>query len=130
MLHPERRGQQRGGRIDWRVAALDGLGLLLFFIPGVIAFAVDFHQGTIYLPQGRSGIDATRPELLAVSVPAAEMSREKLEQIASEHTGRTVALREGSYESQPLERIEHFWTWRDRLQQRWQGLQISTTVNG
>ena len=49
LLYPERRGQ-RGGRIDPAVAILDGVGCLLFLIPGLIAFAVDFHQGTIYLP--------------------------------------------------------------------------------
>jgi len=49
LMYPERRGQ-RGGSIDAGVAVLDGLGLLLGIIPGVIAFAVDFSNGTIYLP--------------------------------------------------------------------------------
>jgi hypothetical protein len=31
---------------------LDGLGLLCFFVPGVVAFAVDFWTGAIYLPYG------------------------------------------------------------------------------
>jgi len=52
ILHPERKGQT-SGRIDPAIAVLDGLGLLLFLIPGVIAFAVDFSNGTIYLPGGR-----------------------------------------------------------------------------
>lgn len=30
--------------------ALNGLGLILFFIPGVVAFIVDFYTGAIYLP--------------------------------------------------------------------------------
>ena len=50
ILHPERVGQPRQGPLDWKVVALDGLGLLLFFVPGVVAFAVDFYNGTIYLP--------------------------------------------------------------------------------
>jgi hypothetical protein len=50
-MHNERCGRPHGGRIDWGVAALDGLGLLLFFIPGVIAFVVDFSTGAIYLPE-------------------------------------------------------------------------------
>lgn len=49
ILHPERKGQI-DGRIDAGIAILDGLGLLLFIIPGVIAYAVDFSNGTIYLP--------------------------------------------------------------------------------
>ena len=53
ILHPERRGQP-SGRLDPAIVALDAVGLLLFFIPGVIAFAVDFSNGTIYLPDGGS----------------------------------------------------------------------------
>src|SRR5262245_58364898 len=51
LLHSERCGRPHCGRIDWAVVALDGLGLILFFIPGVIAFVVDFSTGAIYLPQ-------------------------------------------------------------------------------
>lgn len=51
ILHPERRGAPHSRDIDWSIVALDGLGLLLFFVPGVIAFAVDFATGAIYLPQ-------------------------------------------------------------------------------
>ena len=49
-MYPERRGQ-RGGSLDAGVAVLDGIGLLFGIIPGVIAFAVDFSNGTIYLPE-------------------------------------------------------------------------------
>ncbi|MEM5516107.1 hypothetical protein WNY37_04050 [Henriciella sp. AS95] len=52
LLYPERRGQT-GGRLDTAVVILDGLGLLLFLVPGLIAFAVDFGSGAIYLPGGR-----------------------------------------------------------------------------
>lgn len=50
LLHSERHGQPHSNQIDWEIAALDGLGLLLFFVPGVVAFVVDFHTGAIYLP--------------------------------------------------------------------------------
>lgn len=53
ILHPERKGQ-KSGRIDPAIALFDAIGLLFFLIPGVIAFAVDFHNGTIYLPGGRN----------------------------------------------------------------------------
>lgn len=49
LMYPERRGQ-RGGHIDAGIAVLDGIGLFFFIIPGVIAYAVDFSNGTIYLP--------------------------------------------------------------------------------
>ena len=55
ILHPERKGQ-RDGRIDVGIAVLDAVGLLFFIIPGVIAFAVDFTNGTIYLPGGGHGL--------------------------------------------------------------------------
>jgi len=67
LMYPERRGQRHSNQIDWKVVALNGLGLLLFFIPGVIAFAVDFHSGAIYLPAGHGhaahgGSPANRPQ--------------------------------------------------------------------
>jgi len=51
ILYPERKGTV-SGTIDPAIAILDGLGLFLFIVPGVIAFAVDFTNGTIYLPDG------------------------------------------------------------------------------
>jgi len=52
-LYPERKGQQ-GGRVDPVVVILDGAALLFGILPGIVAFAVDFTNGTIYLPPGGS----------------------------------------------------------------------------
>ncbi|WP_250463960.1 hypothetical protein [Microbulbifer litoralis] len=52
-LYPERKGQT-GGRVDPVVVILDGAGLLFGILPGIVAFAVDFTNGTIYLPAGGS----------------------------------------------------------------------------
>lgn len=52
VFYPERKGQQ-GGSIDPVVAIANGVGLLFFIIPGVIAFAIDFSNGAIYLPGGK-----------------------------------------------------------------------------
>ena len=49
IMYPERRGQT-AGQMDVGVVVLDGIGLLFFLVPGVIAFAVDFGTGAIYLP--------------------------------------------------------------------------------
>lgn len=54
ILYPERKGQ-KSGRIDIGIALLDGVGLFLFLIPGIIAYAVDFNNGTIYLPNTLRG---------------------------------------------------------------------------
>ena len=52
ILYPERRGQGKGD-LDPGVVVLDAVGLLFFIIPGVVAFIVDFHHETIYLPKKR-----------------------------------------------------------------------------
>jgi hypothetical protein len=52
VFYPTRKGQV-SGEIDPVVAIADAIGLLFFLVPGVIAFAVDFTNGTIYLPQGK-----------------------------------------------------------------------------
>jgi len=52
ILYPERRGQT-SGHVDTGVAVMDGLWCLLFIIPGVVAFIVDFGNGAIYEPGGR-----------------------------------------------------------------------------
>jgi len=54
-LYPERVGHKKG-RIDAGVAILDGAGLIIGIIPGVIAFVVDITTGTIYLPEGRKSL--------------------------------------------------------------------------
>ena len=75
ILHPERKGQ-RGGQIDPAIALFDAVGLLFFFIPGVIAFAVDFSNGTIYLPGGRQS-SLSDDELQQVA-PEGKLDEEKL----------------------------------------------------
>jgi hypothetical protein len=120
ILHPERRNQPPGGDIDWGVFALDSVGLLLFFLPGVIAFAVDFSTGAIYLPTPNIGYGKNEPkangaQLVTVQVPHKELTRERLEQEASRHVGRAVWLTAGEYKTAPLSKIDEFWSTRERL---------------
>jgi hypothetical protein len=86
IMHPERRGQP-AGPIDWKVVALDGIGLFLFFVPGVIAFAVDFATGAIYLPpeQYSSAAAPAKTPLVSVEVP-----RERLNQAEIGSRSRTM----------------------------------------
>lgn len=89
ILHPERKGQT-DGRIDPAIAIMDGVGLLLFVIPGIIAFAVDFHNGTIYLPGTQGSLhddDGTR-----VVKFDGELDIEELESIVEKETGRDLDL--------------------------------------
>lgn len=90
IMHPERKGQV-SGRIDPGVAVLDGIGLLFFFVPGVIAFAVDFNNGTIYLPGGR-GADAGQSDNSRQISFEGRPSRDELEQLLQEQAGIQVEL--------------------------------------
>jgi hypothetical protein len=63
IIYPERRGQSTG-KVDVGVAVLDGIGLLFFVIPGVVAFAVDFATGAIYLPPSTSAQLEINPSTL------------------------------------------------------------------
>ena len=91
LIHPERVGQPRTGRLDASIVLLDGLGLLLFFIPGVIAFIVDFGSGAIYLPPSYG--DATAPQdWRVVHVPPDELTPARIQQVVSQETGEAVDL--------------------------------------
>src|SRR5262245_36313092 len=50
VFHSERVGQAHSRDLDWKIVGLNALGLIFFFVPGVVAFVVDFCTGAIYLP--------------------------------------------------------------------------------
>jgi hypothetical protein len=53
VIHPDRCGRPHSGALDPSIVVLDGLGVLVFLIPGVVAFIVDFSTGAIWLPEPR-----------------------------------------------------------------------------
>ena len=99
ILYPERKGQ-KPGRIDPGVAILDAVGLFFFIIPGVIAFAVDFGTGAIYLPgTADSGTgsrfasdEAGTGDMRMVQVDPALLQEEYIEAVVANHTGKNVDL--------------------------------------
>jgi len=91
LMYPERRGQ-KGGRIDIGVALLDGIGLLFFLIPGVIAYAVDFSEGTIYLPGGIHTSSLDDKGLKKVKFDPKQASLASIEKIIKDQTGYTVTF--------------------------------------
>ena len=98
LMYPERKGQL-SGKIDPNVAILNGIGLLVFLVPGVIAFAVDFSNGTIYLPPDKSAkVPHTPRSAKVVTFEAQTLTSEKLEQIVKTETGRDINLREQAIE--------------------------------
>ena len=52
IFYPERKGNTTN--VDPKVAVFDGIGLIFFILPGVVAYAIDFGTGCIYLSKGGS----------------------------------------------------------------------------
>ena len=92
LLHGERKGQT-GGRLDAGIVILDGLGLLVFLIPGIIAFAVDFSNGTIYLPPEKI-TRVQQQDLRQVKFDPQHATCASIEKIIEEETGQTVRLQQ------------------------------------
>jgi len=90
IMYPERRGQ-KAGKIDAGVAVLDAIGLLFFIIPGVIAFAVDFNNGTIYLPRSGTGL-LNRDHLEKVRFDPQANAKASVEKIILDRTGLAIRL--------------------------------------
>ena len=88
ILYPERRGQ-KAGHIDVGVALLDGIGLFFFLIPGIIAYAVDFSNGTIYLP-GTSMSSLELNNIKQVKFDPKHSSIVDIERMIKENTGHSV----------------------------------------
>lgn len=104
LMYPERRGQT-GGRIDAGVAVLDGIGLLFFIIPGIIAYAVDFSNGTIYLPNtNRSSFDPK--DLKQVKFDPKNYTNATIEKIIKEETGYTVKLDQDTMQISRLKSVD------------------------
>lgn len=121
ILHPERKGQPAGD-LDWGIVVLDGIGLLMFLVPGVIAFAVDFNNGSIYLPanekaKSQAAVGTKKPQnLISIAPPSGKLTYGSVEHALAQHTGRPIRLVRGEYETHPLESLDQFWDKRDRLQ--------------
>jgi hypothetical protein len=94
ILYPERRGQTTG-RVDPGIAILDAILFLPGVIPGVVAFAVDFASGAIYLPDGEAS--NRRDEMPADTFMAGEALGARnitaLEKILYRKTGNRVRLK-------------------------------------
>lgn len=144
ILHKERVNQPHSRDIDWSVVALDGLGLLLFFVPGVIAFAVDFYTGAIYLPPTQTALlpqpdgsstsvsqDSSRVTeqgqvanasssfsgLREFKVDRHALSPERIESIVSEQASATIDLASGDVRASELEHLDNFAQQRRRHEQ-------------
>jgi hypothetical protein len=62
LLKPNQIGKSHSGRLDVTIVALNAIGLFFLLIPGIIAFAVDYSNGTLFLPKGRIALNDTSAE--------------------------------------------------------------------
>lgn len=124
LMHSERMGQPHSHQIDWKVAALNGLGMLFFFVPGVVAFAVDFYTGAIYLPYEEtyptyqmpappatpapnwspSDVPGIAPESVPSPTPAAPVMQQTSTEVPGGHL-RQVQIPRNQINSQSLEYV-------------------------
>ena len=96
---------------------MDAIGLIFFFVPGVIAFAVDFMTGAIYLPYDGYGSteSPSRNDLRHIEVPRGQMTREGIAKIVSQETGQSVSLNSESCKTRQLDSLDRFWQTRDEI---------------
>jgi hypothetical protein len=115
LIYPERRGQS-SGRIDPAIAILDGIGVLFFIIPGLIAFAIDFSTGAIYLPsESSSAASEDRGQLVVVYANPDRLNRQNIEEIIAEATGHSISLDREDIVVSKLESPQEFLEQYDRL---------------
>jgi hypothetical protein len=111
LLHPERRGL-RSDRLDPAIVALDGIGLLFFFVPGAVAFAVDFATGAIYLPPDQfsdlTPSQLSTPDLKRIEVQPATLDRRQLETIVQQQTGKVIDLNSPNVRVMRLNTLDEF----------------------
>jgi hypothetical protein len=92
IFYPERRNQV-AGKLDTDIVLLDGVGLLFFLIPGVIAFAIDFATGAIYLPAGKSSrVGDLFGEVRTVPFDPAQTSPQGISDLIGQETGLEISL--------------------------------------
>jgi hypothetical protein len=97
LFYPDRRGQIEG-KIDPAVAAMDAIGILFYVLPGLIAFAIDFTTGAIYLPDGKY---AVAPEHLQDAIGAdGKVDNSILKAIILRETGKSLPLDQPSLRQQ------------------------------
>jgi hypothetical protein len=99
VFYPERKGTV-SGEIDPVVAIGDAVGLLFFLLPGVIAFAVDFTNGTIYLPHGKHS--QLTPEELKNVQRAGKLNDAEFNRVMSDKLGMQVDVQARGVHKQQL----------------------------
>lgn len=108
LMHKERINSPHSRDVDWKVVALDGLGLCFFFVPGVIAFVVDFYTGAIYLPHDACGdsvpIGESMPVYESLPTPTAEPGPQASIERVGDTTFKRIAVSQQQLTRDEIER--------------------------
>jgi len=50
LFFSQRQKAEHSDRLDPNILILDGIGLIFWIVPGLVAYGIDFYTGAIYLP--------------------------------------------------------------------------------
>ncbi|HEY1065374.1 MAG TPA: hypothetical protein VGE52_04670 [Pirellulales bacterium] len=106
IFYPERRGQP-ATRVDWVVVTMDGLLLLCFLLPGIIAFVVDFSTGAIYLPLASETADA-KAKYKELKLPKDQLTEEGIAAAVSKDLGKAISLKPNTYQTKTITSLDEF----------------------
>ncbi len=118
IVYPDRVNQKTRGKLDPIVIILDGVGLFFFIIPGVVAFAVDFTTGAIYLPPGKEAGDKERTifdDLSMHTLPSGKLTPRNIEHVVNQAAGVCIDLARDEVQVAQLNHLDQFWVAHARL---------------
>lgn len=118
LLHEERVGQPRGGLddVDWTVAGMNAIGLVFFFVPGVIAFAIDYYNGSLFYPPEHCG-PTQNAQLNQIKISSDQISVAQIEQTLKKELGIEASLHAQEVVVRRIPSIRKFWpTYRELTQ--------------
>ncbi len=101
IMYPERRGQDKGD-LDTNIVIGNALFLLLGVIPGVVAFAVDYSTGALYLPAEGADMSVLPEDMSKMRVVHldGEVTESRIKKVLQEETGRDIELAQIEWETE------------------------------
>lgn len=86
-------GKMHSKKLDISIVLLDAIGLVLLLVPGIVAFTIDYLNGTLFLPYGATAkLDNTSPEYIqkVLASHGIKVSIEQLEKAKAEALQRAA----------------------------------------
>ena len=109
LLYSTESCEKTGLRALEKVLEYSTTSTLPLLVPGVIAVAVDFATGAIYLPPETAMHTPERgAELRTVQVDPAALTPELVAAVVRDQTGKAVSLQPGEYRAMKLQRLDQF----------------------